>query len=683
MKMKKKVFAITISLAMAALMLIMGCSSPYAGSEDVSAAVGTGTVSVALEAGSARTVLPGLNFEKYEFTFIPQGWAGAEQIFTRDNLSNLNFTLPVGNYKVKVETYNNNLPAGEGTSAVFTITAGASSGTIVVKLAGTISSGNGTFVYSIGGIPTGATINEFKLGNIDLTETSGTITSPAGYQFFVIRLTDAEGKVAGFADVVAIYANNTTTLSVVSNNRSTPLVFAADHFKAVPVTSIFAEALGSKTLSTSAATVALKATVFPKNATSNTVKWVSLDPDVAIVGETSGIVTPKTNGTAKIIATADGISSNEIDITVDFKVTGITIVAEGGPLSAAGNTVTLKETVTPDKAKVKDVDWSSSDPAIATVNPITGIVTAVANGTATITATAKDGSGVTGTIPVTVDIKVTKITVSAKGGVAPIVLTAASPTVELEALVEPLGAKVKDVTWTTSNSAIADVDANGKVTGTANISNGTAKITATAKDGSGISSNSIDVTVNTYITSGEKGITGITVNGVNAVKDGSAYTADIGTNATANVLATPASGKAAVWYKLGTGDYQPDGNFEITASGTYTITIKVTAEDDTTAEYTLTVSKSTSGTGPEFDLQWDNPKVIINKEYSGDGKSVTLTAETGHAYEWVVDGWNSKSTAQVFTFTFGEGTFITLYLDGATEHPLSTVITFTKLGVEL
>lgn len=69
-----------------------------------------------------------------------------------------------------------------------------------------------------------------------------------------------------------------------------------------------------------------------------------------------------------------------------------------------GNTDTLTATVKPDDAANKALSWTSSDDKIATVDQ-TGKVTAVAPGTATITAAATDGSGVTATCKVTVTAK--------------------------------------------------------------------------------------------------------------------------------------------------------------------------------------------------------------------------------------------------------------------------------------
>ena len=70
---------------------------------------------------------------------------------------------------------------------------------------------------------------------------------------------------------------------------------------------------------------------------------------------------------------------------------------------AIGGTVELSvSNVSPSDAVDKSVTWSSSNTSVATVNATTGVVTAVAEGTATITATANDGSGKTATCSVTV-----------------------------------------------------------------------------------------------------------------------------------------------------------------------------------------------------------------------------------------------------------------------------------------
>ena len=158
----------------------------------------------------------------------------------------------------------------------------------------------------------------------------------------------------------------------------------------------------------------------------------------------------------------------------DIKVTGIKL--SGTAAVAAGAATQITATVTPANATNKTVTWSSSDTKIATVDA-NGKVTGVKAGKVTITATAKDGSGVKGTISVTVTapVKVTSVKVTGTSTVN------VGSTVKLTATVSPSTATNKEVTWKSSNTAVATVDANGNVKG---IKAGTATITATAKDGS-------------------------------------------------------------------------------------------------------------------------------------------------------------------------------------------------------
>ncbi|WP_461900357.1 Ig-like domain-containing protein [Roseburia intestinalis] len=71
-----------------------------------------------------------------------------------------------------------------------------------------------------------------------------------------------------------------------------------------------------------------------------------------------------------------------------------------------GETFTLKAVVAPEKATNKVIKWSSSNTKIAAVDK-NGKVKALQNGTATIKATAKDGSGVSASCKITVGYKIT------------------------------------------------------------------------------------------------------------------------------------------------------------------------------------------------------------------------------------------------------------------------------------
>ncbi len=67
-----------------------------------------------------------------------------------------------------------------------------------------------------------------------------------------------------------------------------------------------------------------------------------------------------------------------------------------------GGTATLTATVTPADATIKSVKWSSSNPSVAEVHPVTGLVTAVGGGTSVVYATSSSNSGAADSCLVTV-----------------------------------------------------------------------------------------------------------------------------------------------------------------------------------------------------------------------------------------------------------------------------------------
>ena len=149
----------------------------------------------------------------------------------------------------------------------------------------------------------------------------------------------------------------------------------------------------------------LTATVEPSNATNKNVTWESSNTSVATVDAT-GEVTAIGAGTATItVTTEDGNKTATCAVTVTaatVSVTGVTLSQNEAHLyyNRTPNTLTLTATVAPDNATDKTVTWTSSNPSVATVE--NGVVTAVACGTAVITATAADGSGASASCTVTV-----------------------------------------------------------------------------------------------------------------------------------------------------------------------------------------------------------------------------------------------------------------------------------------
>ena len=167
----------------------------------------------------------------------------------------------------------------------------------------------------------------------------------------------------------------------------------------------------------------LTATVSPSNATNKNVIWTTSDSSIATVS--NGKVTAVEAGSVTItVTTEDGSKTASCLVRVStVAVTGVSLNKTSLSL-VAGSYETLIATVSPTNATNKNVVWSSSDDSIATVE--NGVVTAVKEGSITITATTEDG-GYTATCAVVVVAK-TVVTVEKKSDINEYVhLTAVLP----------------------------------------------------------------------------------------------------------------------------------------------------------------------------------------------------------------------------------------------------------------
>lgn len=249
----------------------------------------------------------------------------------------------------------------------------------------------------------------------------------------------------------------------------------------------------------------IKVTVTPSSA-KKSIKYVSGNKKVATVSK-SGKIKAKAAGTTKIKVTVTGKNKKKKTAWVKVKVTGvptedtpspqpsnspapsqapapqpsvaptpqpapaITVPEESKSISldaGKGSVIVLKNT------EGKEIVYASSNPEVATVDPATGVIVGINPGTATITASTKDGKeSVTVTVTV-IAIKVTSVTLPEKTEVT------VKGTTNLTAEIAPENATDKVLTWTSSDEKIATVNATGEVYG---VAPGTATITATAASG--------------------------------------------------------------------------------------------------------------------------------------------------------------------------------------------------------
>ena len=209
------------------------------------------------------------------------------------------------------------------------------------------------------------------------------------------------------------------------------------------------------------------------------VTWSSSTAAVATV-DASGLVTAVGNGTATITASA-GSASGMAAVTVMQVPDSVAVLPAEATIAALGDTLRLAaEAFDANRHAVADVEfaWESTDGAVATVDG-SGLVTAVGNGTATITASAGSASGMAAVtvmqVPDSVAVLPAEATIAALGDTLRLAAEAFDANRQSVADVE--------FSWESSDGAVATVDASGLVTAAGN---GTATITASADSASGM-----------------------------------------------------------------------------------------------------------------------------------------------------------------------------------------------------
>ena len=313
-------------------------------------------------------------------------------------------------------------------------------------------------------------------------------------------------------------------------------------------------------------------------------EYISDNTSVAIIsyGRVKGVA----EGTANItVSVADSNYKPEqvtLQVTVSEKKIEITevLLNKDAETLTEGDTITLSAEVLPyDTTYSKNVSWSSSNEAVATVSA-DGTVTARSAGTAIITATSENG--MTASCTITVEKKLIPIT--------EVYLDKSSATLTegdtatLTATVLPENTTYsKDVSWSSSNSAVATVDANGTVTAK---SAGTAVITATTENGK---SASCTITVNEKL---------IPITEVRLNKSAETLTEGDTTTLTATVLPDNTTyGKSVKWGSSNVAVATVDLMGKVTAKSAGTAIITATSENGKTASCTVTVNKKNTYTG--------------------------------------------------------------------------------------
>ena len=414
---------------------------------------------------------------------------------------------------------------------------------------------------------------------------------------------EAVATVDANGTVIAKRAGTAVITATSTNGKSAGCTVTVEK-KQIPVTEV---RLSESTVGiVEGSTYKLTATVLPENTTdSKNVSWSSNNEAVATV-DANGNVTAKRAGTAVITATSTNGKTAGCTVTVSKKEIPITEVRlnKSTETLTEGETTTLTATVLPENTTYgKSVKWSSSNVAVATVD-LMGKVTAKRAGTAIITAISENGK--TASCTITVNKKDTNITITEVRLNKSTETLKEGDTTTLTATVLPENTTdSKSVSWRSSNSEVATVDANGTVTAKRA---GTAVITATSTNGK---------TAGCTVTVSKKEIP---ITEISLDKSSATLTEGETTTLVATVLPENTTyGKSVKWSSSNVAVATVDLMGKVTAKSAGTAIITATSENGKTASCTVTVNKKDTYTGlRDVDGNWmyfENGNV--NSDYAG------------------------------------------------------------------
>ena len=313
---------------------------------------------------------------------------------------------------------------------------------------------------------------EIKVGDVEMLKVTINPSNASNKNVYWTSSDQSVATVDNTGKVTAVKVGDATITVTTEDGGKTATCKVTVNEKIYPVTGVTLDKT-SVELTEGDVTV-LTATVNPSNASNRNVYGTSSDLAVATVDANGKVTAIKAGKTTITVTTEDGGKTASCSVTVNAKtVSGVTLDKASVELTEGDKTM-LTAIVTPSYATNKNVEWSSSNESVASVQD--GVITAIKPGVATITVTTEDG-GKTASCSVTVNeriypvISVTldKTSVELKKG----------ETVILTAAVAPKNATNKNVIWSSSDSSTAKVE-NGVVTA---VESGTATITVTTEDG--------------------------------------------------------------------------------------------------------------------------------------------------------------------------------------------------------
>ena len=370
------------------------------------------------------------------------------------------------------------------------------------------------------------------------------------------------------------------------------------------------------------------------------------------------------NCTYKFIATDKAGNVTEktatfYDGTYVVPVTGVSLDESSITLDVGGNQ-TLTATVTPEDATNKKVRWSSDNEAVATVSE-DGVVTAVAGGTAVITATTHDGL-FTATCTVTVNAP----------DAAPTITTDTLPDGKVgEAYSQTLTATgTAPITWSIDSGLPAGLSLNadtGEISGTPT-ADGTAKFTVKATNSAGSNTKELSITI-TKAAPAEHTIT-VTAEG-GGTASASHAKAVVDTEIT--LTATPDKGYHFKEWQVESPAGLVITNDKFTMPDT-NVAIKAIFEEDAPpapTEHTVTVTSGGNGTASASPA----------KAVAGAEITLNATPDKGyHLKEWQVISGNVTIKDDKFLMPDSNVEVKAIFEEDAPPAPTEHTVTVTSSG---
>lgn len=289
-----------------------------------------------------------------------------------------------------------------------------------------------------------------------------------------VATVDATGKVTA----VGVPAGADYGEAIITAQSSNSSVFATCTIKVLSSVLITSLTLNKSELALNVGDEeTLTVTGTPSNATNKTLLWTSSNPEVASVNS-SGRIIAASKGTTVVRAESTDGSGKYVSCVVtvnNIQILNVYLDKSSLDLSE-GDTASIVATVYPTNATTKNLKWTSSNTSVATVDSKGNIVAGSTKGYSIITAAATDGSGKFAECVVLSKPKVHITGITINYGASLDLL--ANDSTYLKATILPANASVQSVVWTSSNTAIATVDAStGLLKG---LALGEATITATA-----------------------------------------------------------------------------------------------------------------------------------------------------------------------------------------------------------